>query len=99
MTIERSDVSLIKGMLLRGDRQSDIAAYFGGSLNSGRISEINTGKRGQGIPAASMDELPPPGPYQVSFRSALKARDTLIALRDLVNQTLAEIEAWESNQD
>jgi hypothetical protein len=31
-------------MIVRGDRQSDIAAYFG--VNGGRIAEINTDKYG-----------------------------------------------------
>jgi hypothetical protein len=53
--------SLIKGMLLRGDRQSDIAACF--SINGGRIAEINTGQNFPEVSAASPDELPPAAPY------------------------------------
>ena len=33
-----ADAAQVKGMLLRGDRQHDIAAWFG--VNGGRISEI-----------------------------------------------------------
>lgn len=58
-----ADAHVVKGMLLRGDRQSDIAAYF--SVNAGRISEINTGKRFGEVPAAPSAMLPLPGPYDV----------------------------------
>lgn len=57
-----ADAAIVKGMLARGDRQSDIAAYF--KVNGGRISEINTGMRFATI-APSNDNLPPSGPYTV----------------------------------
>lgn len=41
------DIGVIKARLLRGDLQHRIAAAY--DINSGRISEINTGKRFQGI--------------------------------------------------
>jgi len=49
-------------MLARGDRQSDIAAYF--KVNSGRICEINTGQRFVRVQPAAPDQIPPPGPYE-----------------------------------
>lgn len=55
------EVALIKGMLARGDRQSDIAAFF--SVNGGRIAEINTHQKWEDVRAAPAAELPPPGPY------------------------------------
>lgn len=57
-----ADAAVAKAMLARGDRQSDIAAYF--KVNAGRISEINTGKRFTSVAPAN-DNLPPPGPYSV----------------------------------
>ncbi len=53
--------SLVKGMLLRGDRQSDIAACF--RINSGRIAEINSGQIYDKVDPAPADHLPPAGPY------------------------------------
>jgi len=96
MALSKGEVSIVKGMLLRGDRQSDIAAYFGGDVNSGRISEINTGQKHPEVTAASSDQLPPPGPYFISGRSALRAKETLTSLRDLIDQTLEEITNWEN---
>jgi hypothetical protein len=57
-----ADAALIKGMLARGDRQSDIAAYFRG-VNIGRISEIATEQKFSHVSAAPLEDLPPPGPY------------------------------------
>lgn len=100
MALSDNEIATVKGMLLRGDRQSDIAAYFGGS-NGGRVSEINTGnsalgRRASTITAAPASELPPPGPYFVSGRAAIRAKETLSALRDLIDQTLEEINRWET---
>lgn len=57
-----ADAAVVKAMLARGDRQSDIAAFF--KVNAGRISEINTGKAFVTVTAAN-DNVPPPGPYAV----------------------------------
>lgn len=83
--LEAQQVALIKGMLKRGDRQSDIAAYFG--VNSGRIAEINTGERAAEVLAAAEYELPEPGPYIVlphRFKTALE-------------HVLKQIRQWEEN--
>lgn len=60
-TLTEPDASLIKGMLRRGDRHHDIAAFFG--VNQGRIAEIKDGSRYPDVGIADPDELPPPGPY------------------------------------
>lgn len=54
--------SVVKAMLERGDRQSDIAAFFG--VNPGRIAEINTGEEFSWV-TPTKEELPPPGPYKI----------------------------------
>ena len=71
------DAALIKGMLNRGDRQHDIAAWFG--VNGGRIAEIS--KRLKfGEVLMKVDGLPPPGPY-LSGKQTQRARS---ALEDIV---------------
>lgn len=94
MAFSNSEIAIVKGMIQRGDRQSDIAAYFG--VNGGRISEINTEKYGSDIRAAPQDQLPPPGPYFASGRSTIRATETLTALRDLIDQTLEEMRNFEN---
>lgn len=56
-----ADAALVKGMLKRGDRQHDIAAWFG--VNGGRIAEIATGHAFYWVKPADEDDLPPEGPY------------------------------------
>lgn len=56
-----ADASIVKGMLARGDRQSDIASFFG--VNGGRIAEISVGKKFASAPVAPANMLPPKGPY------------------------------------
>jgi hypothetical protein len=63
ITLTEHDAEIAKGMLARGDRQSDVAAYFG--VNGGRIAEVATGEAFSWVQVAPSAELPPPGPYIV----------------------------------
>ena len=67
------DAALVKGMLSRGDRQHDIAAWFG--VNGGRIAEIATGTSFASVPEATSD-LPPPGPHPTG-KQAAEAQEAL----------------------
>lgn len=69
------DVAIVKAMLARGDRQHDIAAWFG--VNGGRVGEIASGKAHRTVEAEAGANLPPPGPYP-------NGRDATIALQALV---------------
>jgi len=69
--LNASDAAIVKGMLNRGDRQHDIAAWFG--VNPGRIAEVKFGDLYHLVPAASGNELPPVGPYPCG-------RDSMLAL-------------------
>jgi hypothetical protein len=87
ITLRAEDAALIKGMLLRGDRQHDIAAWFG--VNGGRVAEIATGYRFGEVPAVSLGMLPPAGPYP-------KARDALAAINALAVAKKALVAAEET---
>lgn len=80
ISLNSADASIVKGMLAREDRQSDIASYFG--VNGGRIAEISTGARFASAPVAPANSLPPPGPY---VYGALRRRMKK-ALTDIQNQ-------------
>ena len=84
------DASLVKGMLARGDRQHDIAAWFG--VNGGRIAEIATGTTFAGVPMATRD-LPPPGPYPTGKQAieAQKALDEALSAIALAESRLQAI--------
>jgi hypothetical protein len=75
ITLSAADAALIKGMLNRGDRQHDIAAWFG--VNGGRVAEIAVGARFAEVQVALAGELPPRGPYP-------KAAHALAAIESLV---------------
>ena len=77
--LSEDDARLIKGMLQRGDRQSDIATYFG--VNIGRIAEVSTGVTYAEVPPAADFHLPAPGPYA--------SRDLLVLVQK------AERRLWE----
>jgi hypothetical protein len=96
MPLNDAEIAIVKGMLVRGDRQHDIAAYFG--VNGGRIGEISTGQTGSSMTAAPAEDLPPAGPYMAG-RSALRARDTLSALRDLIQEAIDDIDLYEKPND
>ena len=66
--LSSEDAALVKGMLARGDRQHDVAAWFG--VNGGRIGEISTGARFADVKPADAADLPPPGPYLSGRQSA-----------------------------
>lgn len=70
------DAGLVKGMIARGDRHHDIAAWFG--VNQGRIAEVNHGSLFPEAKRALVTDLPLPGPY-MSARSAHRA---LVALEE-----------------
>jgi hypothetical protein len=72
--LDQEIAALVKGMLKRGDKQSDIAACF--LINGGRISEINTGQRFADIAPAPEAELPPPAPYPSPFELWKANRET-----------------------
>ena len=85
------DAAIVKGMLARGDRQHDIASWFG--VNGGRVAEIATGVRFRFVDAAH-DGLPPPGPY-LSGRDAEVLKGALQQARE----ALAQAEAHLSRRD
>jgi hypothetical protein len=76
-----ADAAVVKGMLLRGDRQHDIAAWFG--VNGGRVAEIATGSKFGSVSPSLMVKLPPPGPYPCG-KEAVAAVCALAAAKDAV---------------
>tara|TARA_B110000008_G_scaffold245900_1_gene256465 strand:+ start:142 stop:498 length:357 start_codon:yes stop_codon:yes gene_type:complete len=87
ISLSERDASLVKGMLYRGDRQHDIASWFG--VNGGRIAEISTRKR-FGHVLMETDSLPPPGPY-LSGKDIYKAKNKLDLLIKKYQNKLGEV--------
>lgn len=90
IVLNANDASIVKGMLARGDRQHDIAAWFG--VNGGRIGEIATGARYAWVEKAASRELPPPGPYPAgrvaveAIAALAKAKAALASAEALILQ-------------
>ena len=59
ISLTRNDARIVLGMEARGDRNHDIAAWFG--VNQGRIAECKDGSFGN-LEVAPLHELPPSGP-------------------------------------
>lgn len=94
--LDYRETQLVKGMLARGDRQHDIAAYFG--VNGGRIAEIATGENQYpNAPAANDDELPPPGPYLTKYavQGVIESLNEAIAALELAEaeENVADVKA------
>ena len=81
------DAAKVKGMLERGDRQHDIAAWFG--VNGGRIAEISTRDTFAHVEANSTD-LPPPGPY-LSGRNVAATKAKLVSLHSKIVELAAAV--------
>jgi hypothetical protein len=96
ITLDYRDTRIVKGMLKRGDRQHDIASYFG--VNGARISEIATGANNypnaEPVPEA---DLPPPGPYlsKYALQSVIDTLNEAIEALDLAEaeNEIADVKA------
>lgn len=90
ITLHYRDTCVVKGMLLRGDRQHDIASYFG--VNGARISEIANGTNNypnaQPTPEA---DLPPPGPYLSKY--------ALQSVVDTLNEAIEALDLAEAENE
>ena len=66
ITLKYRDECIVKGMVARGDRQHDIASYFG--VNPARINEVANGNGNYpNAQATPENDLPPEGPYLTRF--------------------------------
>ena len=84
ISLDKDDVRIVLGMDARGDRNHDIAAWFG--VNQGRIAEAKNGEYGT-LEAAPADELPPQGPPGVKGRK----------LREQVQEAIHCIDSGQPN--
>ena len=60
------DAAIVLAMQARGDRDHDIAAWFG--VNQGRVAEVKDGKFGS-VSLAPANDLPPKGAPGVKGRA------------------------------
>lgn len=99
--LSRGATAIVLGMIQRGDRKHDIAAWFG--VNPGRIAEAEQGLLYTGVKPAPQEALPPPGSPGPIARTALDAirrarRDlektgSVEEAKAILDQSLADIHA------
>jgi hypothetical protein len=90
ITLDYRDTCVVKGMLLRGDRQHDIASYFG--VNGGRIAEISNGSNAYPDAKPTLEgDLPPPGPYLSKY--------AIQSVIDTLNEALAALDMAEAESE
>lgn len=78
--LKRADAPIIMGMVSRGDRDHDIAAWFG--VNQGRIAEVKDGSKFGSVAAVPAAQLPPKGPPGIKGR---RLRDDIQQALDALN--------------
>jgi hypothetical protein len=77
--LSANDASTVLGMAHRGDRDHDIAAWFG--VNQGRVAEVKDGTKHAGAVAVPANQLPPRGPPGLKGRRLREAvRRALVLL-------------------
>nr|WP_319246971.1 hypothetical protein [uncultured Celeribacter sp.] len=82
MAFSFRETQIVKGMLNRGDKQHDIASYFG--VNGGRVAEVATGKGDYPTAEAFPEEkLPPAGPY-VGAKTVFEIKEILAEAKELI---------------
>ena len=82
------DASIVIGVPERGDRQHDIAAWFG--VNGKRIAEISTHSEFANV-ATQKSDLPLPEPY-LSGKASQQAKKELAEIRKNTVELLANID-------
>ena len=90
--LSERDAAIVKGMLARGDRQHDIAAWFG--VNGGRIAEIATRRKFRAVAPEEGAILPSPGPYPsgkdafTALAALRSAKQAIVAAEEMVSAQL-----------
>ena len=102
MSLTNRDAAIVLGMVARGDKRHDIAAWFG--ENQARIAEIEQGSHG-GISAVPAADLPPkgaPGPkvrrMKAFANKALEALDAgdVEAAKKALRDGIAKYDQYEA---
>ncbi len=102
MALTNKDAQIVVGMISRGDKQHDIAAWFG--ENQARIVEVTEGSHGSvsAAPEAELFPKGPPGPKGRRLRgavrnaiTALESGDTAKAV-DILQTGLAKFNRYET---
>lgn len=96
MALNEEQASLVKGLLARGDKQHDIASFFG--ENAGRIADIATGKKFPEVQAAPRKDLPTVSALMSGF-AVHAAREALRRARTGIDAAFTYLDIYEADRD
>jgi hypothetical protein len=83
-SLKAADAPIILGMIARGDRDHDIAAWFG----QGRVADVKDGKKFGTASAAPTSQLPPSGPPGIKGK---RLRDSVSSVINAWNDGKPEV--------
>jgi hypothetical protein len=87
--LSTEQAAIVKGLLARGDKQHEIAAFFG--VNGGRIAEIKTGAKHSTVKPASARRLPSSEDL-LRGHAVVEARTALLNARAAIDAALQHLE-------
>jgi len=94
--ISAEQAAIVKGLLARGEKQQDIAAFFG--ENGGRINEIAKGHKHAAVQAAPRKDLPTSAALLSGF-AIYQARQALLRGKAGIEAAMAYLDDYESDRD
>ena len=65
--LTKETAAICKGLLARGEKQHDVAAFFG--VNAGRVAEVAKGYKFADVAAAPKRQLPTPAVVSLGYAS------------------------------
>jgi hypothetical protein len=66
-SLTAEQAGIVKGLLARGEKQHDVAAFFG--VNAGRVAEVAKGYKFADVPPSPKRELPTPAVVSLGYSS------------------------------
>lgn len=94
--LTEEQAAIAKGLLARGEKQHDIAAFLG--CNGGRIAEIKTGQRFPDVKPAPKKDLPNAADVAAGY-ALFFAEQSIHRAMDGLKQALAYIQAQKARMD
>lgn len=94
--LTEQQAAMVKGLLARGEKQHDIAAFFG--VNGGRIAEVAKGKRFPDVKPSAKKDLPTPAQLTGTF-AVHQARQAILRAKLGLEAALSFLDEQEASRD
>ena len=94
--LTEQQAAMVKGLLARGEKQHDIAAFFG--VNGGRIADIAKARKYPEVKPAAKKDLPTPAQLTGTF-AVHQARQAIMRAKLGLDAALSFLDEQEANRD